>query len=129
MCTYILYYNHFKGTEQRKVKMMRSQDVPKTLTQHRARVSKGTKVAEIGLRPAGADRDSQKRKELKEIAKLTPIKAIRQKCLDCCCGQLAEVRMCTCTTCALYGYRMGHRPKDEQFTIETDTGEKSSRSL
>jgi len=46
------------------VKMMRSQDVPKTLTQHRARVSKGTKVAKIGLRPAGADRDSQKRKEM-----------------------------------------------------------------
>ena len=67
--------------------------------------------------------------QLKEIAKLTPIKAIRQKCLDCCCGQLAEVRMCTCTTCALYGYRMGHRPKVEQFTIETDTEEKSSRSL
>lgn len=61
-----MYYtiNQFKGTEQRKVKMMRSQDVPKTLTQHRVRVSKDTEVAEIGLRPAGADRDSQKRKEM-----------------------------------------------------------------
>lgn len=58
MCTYVLYYNQFKGTEQRKVKMMRSQDVPKTLTQHRVRVSKDTEVAEIGLRPAGAAGDS-----------------------------------------------------------------------
>lgn len=64
MCAHVLYYNQFKGTEQRKVKMMRSQDVPKTLTQHRVRVSKDTEVAEIGLRPAGADRDSQKRKEM-----------------------------------------------------------------
>lgn len=63
------------------------------------------------------------------MARITPMKAIRQKCLDCCCGQLAEVRMCTCITCALYGYRMGHRPKGEQFTVETDTGEKSLRSL
>ena len=63
-CAHVLYYNQFKGPEQRKVKMMRSQDVPKTLTQHRVRVSKDTEVAEIGLRPAGADRDSQKRKEM-----------------------------------------------------------------
>lgn len=59
------------------------------------------------------------------MAKLTPVKAIRQKCLDCCCGQIAEVRLCTCKTCPLYGYRMGHRPKGEEFTIETYKEEKS----
>lgn len=41
----------------------------------------------------------------------TPIKAIRAKCLDCCCGQPKEVRLCTVPDCPLYEYRMGHRPK------------------
>lgn len=63
------------------------------------------------------------------MAKLTPIKAIRKKCLDCCCGQAVEVRLCTCVTCALYSYRMGHRPKGEQSTTKTELNEKSSRSL
>ena len=61
------------------------------------------------------------------MAKLTPVRAIRQKCLDCCNGQSAEVRLCTCKTCPLYGCRMGHRPKGEQFTTETYREEKSPR--
>ena len=54
------------------------------------------------------------------MAKRTPIKAIRVKCLDCCAGQLAEVRKCTLKNCALYPYRMGHRPKVEEDTVEND---------
>lgn len=46
--------------------------------------------------------------------KLTPIKAIRQKCLDCCNNQCKEVRYCPIKSCALYPYRMGHRPKEEK---------------
>lgn len=41
---------------------------------------------------------------------LTPLRAIRAKCVDCCCGSVVEVRRCTITTCALWPYRMGHRP-------------------
>lgn len=48
---------------------------------------------------------------------LTPIKAIRAKCLDCCCGQAIEVRLCPVTDCTLHPYRMGHRPKDQ---VEND---------
>jgi len=44
---------------------------------------------------------------------LTPIKAIRAKCIDCSGGQLSEVRLCPVTTCALWPYRMGKRPKRE----------------
>lgn len=40
----------------------------------------------------------------------TPMKAIRAKCLDCCCGNSNEVRQCTIEKCALYPYRFGHRP-------------------
>lgn len=41
---------------------------------------------------------------------LTPLKAIRHKCLDCCAGQIVEVRECPVKDCALWPYRMGHRP-------------------
>ena len=47
---------------------------------------------------------------------LTPINAIRAKCLDCCCGHIAEIRNCTVKNCALYPYRMGHRPKSPSDT-------------
>ena len=47
----------------------------------------------------------------------TPIKAIRMKCLDCTCGQIAEVRECPAIECPLYTYRMGRRP--DEVTIDT----------
>ena len=58
--------------------------------------------------------------------KLTPIKAIRAKCLDRCGGQTKEVRLCSIEKCPLYPYRMGHRPKDDNLTAEMENGEKSS---
>ncbi len=41
---------------------------------------------------------------------LTPMKAIRAKCLDCCCGSAHEVKLCTCQDCTLYPYRFGKNP-------------------
>ncbi len=41
---------------------------------------------------------------------LTPMKAIRAKCLDCCCGQYNEVKLCPIRDCPLYPYRDGHNP-------------------
>lgn len=41
---------------------------------------------------------------------MTPMKAIRAKCLDCCCDNAAEVRACPATDCPLYCYRFGHNP-------------------
>lgn len=55
------------------------------------------------------------------MAKRTPIKAIRAKCLDCTCGQVAEIRECPIKECPLYEYRMGHRPKaDEEISTNAD---------
>lgn len=45
------------------------------------------------------------------MSKTSPLKAIRAKCLDCCCGQIVEVRYCTALKCPLNPYRMGHKPK------------------
>jgi hypothetical protein len=40
----------------------------------------------------------------------TPIKSIRLKCLDCCCGSPKEVELCPVTGCPLFLYRFGKRP-------------------
>lgn len=40
----------------------------------------------------------------------SPMKAIRRKCLDCCCGSSQEVRSCHIEDCALHPYRLGKRP-------------------
>lgn len=53
------------------------------------------------------------------MAKRTPIKAIRTKCLDCCNGQQKAVRECDIVSCALHEYRMGHRPKVEESPLMT----------
>ena len=38
------------------------------------------------------------------------LSAIRQKCLDCCCGQPSEVRECPVTECDLWPFRFGRDP-------------------
>lgn len=50
------------------------------------------------------------------MTKQTPLRAIRQKCLDCCCGNRAEVRRCELRNCSLFPYRLGHRPKEGIYT-------------
>lgn len=40
-------------------------------------------------------------------------KAIRLKCIDCCCGNMAEVRKCPAASCPLWRYRMGRELKDD----------------
>ncbi len=56
---------------------------------------------------------------------LTPIKAIRRKCLDCCGGNPKEVRLCPVSACSLYPYRMVKRPGKETGTTNTPANPKS----
>ena len=42
--------------------------------------------------------------------KISPVKAIRAKCIDCCVGEMAEVRNCQIEKCPLYPFRMGKNP-------------------
>jgi len=50
--------------------------------------------------------------ELEEAGHLPKpmLKIIREKCLDCCVGQVGEVRNCVSTSCPLFPYRMGTNP-------------------
>jgi len=42
---------------------------------------------------------------------VTPMKAIRLKCLDCSAGSAKEVRQCPVKDCSLWPYRLGKRPE------------------
>ncbi len=51
--------------------------------------------------------------------KLSPLKQIRLKCLDCCCGSSHEVKLCTSLSCPLWKLRFKKtRPKQVIFTRE-----------
>lgn len=47
------------------------------------------------------------------MERITRAKAIRLKCIDCCCGNMAEVRKCPAENCSLWRYRMGKEIKDD----------------
>jgi hypothetical protein len=41
---------------------------------------------------------------------MTPVQAIRKKCLDCCCGSAHEVKACQLIACTLHPFRLGRNP-------------------
>ena len=51
---------------------------------------------------------------------VSPLKAIRAKCLDCCCDQRDEVKLCPATKCPLWEFRLGKNPnrKSRVMTAE-----------
>jgi hypothetical protein len=63
---------------------------------------------------------------MKVEKRLTPVKAIRAKCLDCCCSQAKEVRMCPVKKCPLYPYRMGKNPARKKGIEQQESEKKSS---
>lgn len=42
--------------------------------------------------------------------KMSPVKAIRQKCLECGEGSANEVKLCPVECCPLYPFRFGKNP-------------------
>lgn len=56
------------------------------------------------------------------MGKLTPMRAIRAKCLDCCCDSPTEVKLCDIKTCPLYPYKSGHKPRKgtEEYNFITE---------
>lgn len=57
-----------------------------------------------------------------------PVKAIREKCLDCCCWQEREVKYCTVTNCALFPFRMNKNPY-RSLDISDDERQKRSERM
>jgi hypothetical protein len=51
---------------------------------------------------------------------MSPMEAIRRKCLDCCCGQVAEVKLCEAVACLLWPFRSGRHPYTRTRLQEAD---------
>ena len=43
-------------------------------------------------------------------ARVSPLRALRMKCLDCCNDSAQEVRLCTAVDCPSWPFRMGKNP-------------------
>lgn len=52
------------------------------------------------------------------MTKAEILKAIREKCLDCCCGQALEVKECVSKNCPLYSLRLGKDPTPRVLSPE-----------
>jgi len=59
--------------------------------------------------------------------KLTPLKAIRLKCLDCCAGSRKEVRLCPVRDCPLWPFRMGRNHSNSRDTGRSDFAQKTPK--
>jgi hypothetical protein len=71
-------------------------------------------LAEVEGQPFEIGRDPRKMTEPELAAighhKRPLLAAIRQNCIEWCCGGRAEVRRCRIVTCPMWPYRMGTNP-------------------
>ena len=60
----------------------------------------------------GRDPRSMSTNELEQLghARVSPLRALRLKCLDCCNGSAQEVRLCTAVDCPSWPFCMGRNP-------------------
>lgn len=61
------------------------------------------------------------------MKQLTPLKAIRAKCLDCMCDSSNEVKLCPITDCSLYPFRFGKNPYNKRELSEEQKAELRER--
>ena len=60
----------------------------------------------------GRDPRSMGAEELSQLghSRLSPLRSLRLKCLDCCNDSAQEVRLCTSVDCPSWPFRMGKNP-------------------
>lgn len=61
--------------------------------------------------------------------RISPLKAIRLKCLDCSCGSSNEVKLCPATKCPLYPFREGRDPFRAKVELTQEQKEQRRKSL
>ena len=66
---------------------------------------------ERGL-PIGRDPRTMSPDELRALGheRMSPLKALRLRCIDCCAGSAYEVRRCTAVECPSWPFRIGENP-------------------
>ncbi len=84
----------------------------------------------------GRDPRDMSQDELREIGheRMSPLKALRLRCVDCCAGSTYEVRACVAVDCPSWPFRMGKNPwrekrqlSDEQRAAMAERGRKLHR--
>lgn len=64
---------------------------------------------------------------------ITPIRAIRAKCLDCMCGSANEVSLCPSENCPLWAFRFGKNPNiklsEEERMRRAERGRRQIESI
>ena len=60
----------------------------------------------------GRDPDQMTAEELIALghSAMSPLKALRLRCIDCCAGSSLEVRLCTAVSCPAWPFRLGNSP-------------------
>lgn len=58
-----------------------------------------------------------------------PVKVIREKCLDCCCGNAKEVKLCTVEECPLHPFRFGRNPYRSRREMTSEEKKKHIANL
>lgn len=73
-------------------------------------MTNGTEI--VGKETIGRDPRTMRLDEIEALGhkRMSPLKAIRLRCLDCCNEQPSEVRKCTAVTCPLWPFRMSKNP-------------------
>ena len=77
------------------------------------------------------NKNQQTVKEVVERAKnqkgVSPLKAIRAKCLDCTCYQSSEVRLCPSKDCPLWYFRFGRNKSRKPSKARVEAGKRLSK--
>ena len=60
---------------------------------------------------------------------MNPLRAIREKCLDCSCQQPIEVKECPVKACALWPFRMGVNPFRAKRVMSVEAKAKAMEGL
>jgi hypothetical protein len=58
---------------------------------------------------------------------ISPLKALRLRCIDCCADQPSEVRLCTAVTCPSWPFRMGSNPWRSPSEGRRESGRRLAR--
>jgi len=76
----------------------------------------------------GRDPRQMTTEELEQLGheRISPLKALRLRCVDCCAGSPSEVRQCVSVTCPSWPFRMGRSPWRQP--ISDATRERLARS-
>jgi hypothetical protein len=57
---------------------------------------------------------------------MSPLQAIRRKCLDCAGGQYLEVKLCEAVACPLWPFRSGSHPYTKTRLLQADGQESAA---